>query len=119
MDERVEKALEFSNYMQTLNNQKRILKERYFEERVCYYNGGKFDTTKELLTFVNMMLEKGSDELVLIDDNDIPVKISNIDDFLQELMNSYFQAANRYYEEFDKLRMKRSVEKMVDYEQQE
>ena len=29
MDERLSKALEFSNYMVTLNNQKRILKEKY------------------------------------------------------------------------------------------
>ena len=31
MDERLEKALDFSNYMLTLNNQKRLLAEKYQE----------------------------------------------------------------------------------------
>ena len=31
MDERLEKALDFSNYMITLNNQKRVLRERFEE----------------------------------------------------------------------------------------
>ena len=31
MDEKLEKALDISNYMITLNNQKRLLKEKYYE----------------------------------------------------------------------------------------
>ena len=34
MDERLEKALEFANYMTTLNNQKRVLKEKFYESEV-------------------------------------------------------------------------------------
>ena len=33
MDERLKKALDFSNYMVTLNNQKRVLKEKFFEKK--------------------------------------------------------------------------------------
>jgi len=54
MDKRLEKALEFSNYMVTLNNQKRILKEKFRENIVHYHNGGQFTVTQDLITFVNM-----------------------------------------------------------------
>ncbi len=33
MDERLEKALDFSNYMVTLNNQKRLLAEQFDQEQ--------------------------------------------------------------------------------------
>ena len=46
MDSRLDKALEFSNYMTTLNNQKRLLWENYQQNLVYYFNGGKF--TKSL-----------------------------------------------------------------------
>ena len=46
MDERLKKALDFSNYMVTLNNQKRVLKEKFFENRIYYYNGGQFSVKK-------------------------------------------------------------------------
>ena len=51
MDERLEKALEFSNYMLTLNNQKRLLTEKYQEELLYFYNGCQFTVTKELINF--------------------------------------------------------------------
>ena len=51
MDERLEKALEFSNYMTTLNNQRRIIKEQFLENCVHYINGGKFSVNRELITF--------------------------------------------------------------------
>lgn len=41
MDERLVSALDFSNYMITLNNQKRILREQYQNDVVHYYNGGQ------------------------------------------------------------------------------
>ena len=34
MDRRLEKALEFGNYMATLNNQKRLLKEKFLDQSV-------------------------------------------------------------------------------------
>ena len=52
MDERLEKALEFSNYMVTLNNKKRLLREKLHEDLVHYRNVCQFSITKELITFV-------------------------------------------------------------------
>ena len=51
MDRRLEKALEFGNYMATLNNQKRLLKEKFLDQSVYYIDGHKFQITIELINY--------------------------------------------------------------------
>lgn len=117
MDERLEKALAFSNYMVTLNNQKRLIKEKYFEDLIYFHNGCQFTVSKELITFVNLFVEKGiTEDVVLTDDNDIPTKVKDLEEFLDEIQDVYFSASNSYYNDYNDLKSKRSVEKLVDYE---
>lgn len=117
MDERLEKALEFSNYMTTLNNQKRILKEKYQDDLIHFFNGCQFTVTKELITFCNTMLNLSQDSVVLIDDNGLPAQIDNINDFLEEILSKYTSASNDYFVEYSNLKKNRKVEKLVGYEQ--
>lgn len=118
MDERLEKALDFSNYMVTLNNQKRLLKEQYHENLVYFKNGCQFTVTKELITFVGFLVDKGNDtDIVLTDDNDIPTSISDLTEFYEEILDVYFSASNQYYQSYDELKKKRRVEKLIDYEE--
>jgi hypothetical protein len=117
MDERLSKALEFSNYMVTLNNQKRVLKEKYYQSAVHYFNGGQFSVTKELITFVNMLITKGNDsDIVLLDDNDTPIKIEDLIKFFDDILDIYFTATNEYQTEYEKIRTKRTIPGLVDYE---
>jgi hypothetical protein len=119
MDERLSKALEFSNYMVTLNNKKRLLKEKYFEELAYYTGGCQFSVTKELITFVGFLIQNGRDSnIVLTDDNDIPIKIEDLSQFYEDILDVYFAASNGYYAEYEKIKTNRSVEKLVDYEQE-
>jgi hypothetical protein len=118
MDERLEKALDFSNYMTTLNNKKRLLREKYFEELVYFINGCQFSVTKELVTFVGFLVDHGNDtDIVLTDDNDIPTKIENLSSFYDDILDVYFTASNNYLVEYEKIKKSRTVEKLVDYEQ--
>jgi len=117
MDERLKKALEFSNYMVTLNNQKRLLKETFKEKTVYYFNGGQFTVTKELITFVNMLVERdNTEDIVLIDDNETPILVNDVEAFLSDLVDTYFTSANEYHAKYQDLISKRSVEKLVNYE---
>jgi hypothetical protein len=117
MDERLDKALKFSNYMVTLNNQKRVIKEKFFEDLLYFNNGCQFTVTKELITFVGLLIERGNDtDVVLTDDNDIPAKISDLNQFYEDVLNIYFKASNDYHTKYEDLRKNRSVEKLVDYE---
>ena len=78
MDERLEKALDFSNYMLTLNNQKRLLTEKYQEGLIHFYNGSQFTITRELITFVSIMVSADQDEVVITDDNSIPCMVEDL-----------------------------------------
>lgn len=117
MDERLEKALEFSNYMVTFNNKKRLLKEKFETDLLYYVRGSQFTITKELITFVGFLIEKGNTtDVVLTDDNDYPIRISDLEDFYDEITDRYFSAANEYLNEYEALKLNRSVESIVDYE---
>ncbi|NBP57205.1 hypothetical protein EBU71_11865, partial [bacterium] len=88
MDERLEKALEFANFMVSLNNQKRSLKEKYYTDCVYYHNGGTFKITKELITFIKALLDLDNNEqVIVIDDNDLPIRIENLKHFLDDIID--------------------------------
>lgn len=117
MDERLEKALDYSNYMVTLNNQKRVLKEKFREQTIFYYNGGQFTVTKDLVMWCVWMCETGNDQdQVIIDDNETPVSVKDVNIFLDDIQDLYFKAVNEYHAEYKKLSSNRSVEKLVEYE---
>ncbi len=114
MDERLQKALDFSNYMVTFNNQKRVLKEKYNQELLYYHSGAQFTVTRELINFCYTLLSTGNTEIILIDDNKFPVQVTDLEEFQSEIFNVYFNASNDYYNEFVALKTKRSTEKLVD-----
>ena len=120
MDERLEKALNFSNYMVTLNNQKRMIKEKYYEDLIYFNSGCQFTITKELITFVGFLIQTGNDsDIVLTDDNDIPAKINDLNKFYEEILNIYFTASNTYYLKYEDLKKNRKVEALVNYDPQQ
>ena len=56
MAAKLQTALEFSNYRQTLNNQKEVLKAKT-ESLLSYsINGGTFTIDRELITFVKVLI---------------------------------------------------------------
>lgn len=117
MDERLKKALEVSNYMVTLNNQKRLLRDKFYENLLYFDSGSQFIVTQNLITFVKLLVESGYDtDVVLIDDNDIPVKINNLETFYENILDVYFKSSNAYMNEYEKLKQSRSVEKIFNNE---
>lgn len=113
MDERLKKALEFSNYMITLNNQKRILQEQHQNDLLYYYNGGQFTASQQLISFCQTLLALKQVEAILVDDNNIPIEVEDLTGFTNEIMNTYFLASNRFLSEYTKLKTNRSVEGIV------
>jgi hypothetical protein len=114
MDERLEKALDFSNYMITLENQKRVLKEQYQNNIIFYYQGGQFTVTQQLLSFCQSLIQLEQESIILVDDNDIPVEIENLKIFTNEIVSVYWKATNTYLMEYNKLRSNRTVEGIID-----
>ena len=110
MDEKLEKALDFSNFTATLNSQKRILLETYHDDLILYYKGGKFSITKEVLTFCHMLKTPNT---VLIDDNNTPIQIDNLEDFTNLAHQKYADATNKYLTSYKEISKNRSVEGLV------
>ena len=103
--------------MVTLNNQKRMLKEKFYEDLIYFSNGCQFTITKELITFVGFLVDKGNTtNVVLADDNDIPTKILDLEKFYEDILDRYFSAANEYHNNYEDLKKNRKVESLVDYE---
>lgn len=115
MDEFLQKALEFSNYNQSLSIQKKVLTEK-FESKITFgYGGGIFKIDRNLICFVKFLIDEGrTDNVVLLDSNDNPVMVSNLVDFKEQILDRYFSAVNEKYAEFEKIKKSRTIESLVD-----
>jgi len=116
MTSKLTKALEFSNYRQTLNIQHNNLKSKVQTLLTYSINGGSFNIDLPLITFVEMLIKKENDSVVLLDVYNNPIEITDLKDFLEEILPRYFEATNEYYAEYSKLKQSRKVHKLVDLE---
>jgi hypothetical protein len=116
MDERLKKALDFSNYMITLNNQKRLLKEQYQQNLIHYFNGGQFTISQQLISFCTSLLNLGQTSTILVDDNDMPVEIEDLQSFTDDILDAYWNAANKYLSEYQNIKKNRSVSGLVEHD---
>lgn len=112
--ERLEKALEFSNTMQTFNLNKNNLKIKT-QNLLNYSNsGGSFNVNQSLISFMYMIVQSGKTEVVILDKNDIPIKIEDTAKFLEDISSLYFESINEYYNDYQKLKSSRKVEKVLE-----
>jgi hypothetical protein len=114
MEERLQKALEFANYRQTLNNQLHKVKIRAEGLLMISKNGGNFDVNQELIAFLDYLVRAGITEVALLDSNKVPVHIDNIADFLKEVTTRYFEVTNDYLKAYKKIRQARNVKTVLD-----
>lgn len=115
MQEHLQNALDFANYQYTFTVQRKALKEK-IEAKLTYgFNGGLFHIDRNLLTFVQILCDKGRIEnVVLIDSNENPILVENLESFKDEIFNRYFESTNEYFESYQKLKKSRSVEKLLE-----
>lgn len=115
MQDQLKKALEFSNYKQTFSIQRKTLKEKIEAKLTFGFNGGIFKVDRELLTFVQVLINEGRiTGVILLDVNDNPILVENLEDFKDEIFDRYFTATNEYYEHYQNLKKSRSVEKLLE-----
>jgi len=112
--ERLAKALDFSNTMQTFNLAKNNLKVKTQNLLSYSTNGGTFRVSQELIAFVNMAVVSGKSSLILLDKNDIPIQIDDTEKFLEDISSLYFEVINEYYNDYQKLRSSRKIEKVLE-----
>lgn len=116
MSTKLSKALEFANYRVTLNIQHNNMKARVQTLLNYSINGGTFNITHDLISFVKVLLDRDMESAVLLDVYNNPIQIEKLDDFLEELISRYFEATNEYYADYSKLKKSRKVHKLIDIE---
>tara|TARA_B110000858_G_C17790853_1_gene469825 strand:- start:1560 stop:1943 length:384 start_codon:yes stop_codon:yes gene_type:complete len=112
--QRLEKALDFSNTMKTFNINKNNLKVK--TQNLLSYStaGGSFIVDQSLISFMNFVVSSGKTEISLLDKNEIPVHIEDTEKFLNEVSSLYFEVVNDYYNDYQKLRSSRKIEKVLE-----
>ena len=115
MDERLQNALSFSNHQTTLSTQRRILKEKLNSSLTYGHNGGIFIIDETLINFLQFLISKERTQNVpLLDSNKNPILIHDVEIFLEEIIGVYFSAVLSYYNEYEGIKKRRTVEKLVD-----
>ena len=113
MDKRLEAAFDLVKYQETLRNQRDLLEE-WAQERLRYaYNGGLFNINPELMNMIKLFLDNKRNSVILFDLNNIPIEITNLQSFLDVLLEIYFEVTNQYYVEYQQLRAKRTTMDLV------
>lgn len=113
MDERLEKAFQTANYMTTLSNQRKVILEEFQQSLIYYYQGASFTIDRSLITFVSALVAREVASSVVLDDNNIPVEITDLKSFLDEIMSIYFSATNEYLLKFNQIKSKRRVGDLI------
>lgn len=98
MDPRLKTVLDDVDHINTINNQKRLAKEKFYENIVVFYNGGKFTLNAAFVAFITT-----ADAPFITDDNDIPVQIQDITHFRKLVTTTYFVETEKYFNEYSKL----------------
>lgn len=114
MDDRLQQALEFANYRQTLNNQLHKLKIKTDGLLIFSEAGGKFTVDRELICFVDYLVRAGNEDSVLLDDNKSPTYISDTTEFLSKITARYNEVTNDYFRESQAIKKARNVKSILD-----
>ena len=51
--------------------------------------------------------------VILLDANENPVLVDDLEEFRDEIFRRYFEATNEYFEQHQKIKKSRSVEKLI------
>lgn len=115
MDERIEKAFDVANYMATLSNQRRIILEELDQKLIYYINGATFKIDANLISFTKTVLDIGHEtDVAFLDSNKLPIIISDVREFFENITSVYFEAINEYAVKYADLSKKRRISDIVE-----
>lgn len=115
MDERLEKALAFSNYRITIENRRKAIQRRFEAMTVVYKNNGMFKANQETIAFINALIQSNHQQAIVLDSKSNPIIVENLQEFVEHLIGVYFAATNELMDEMKKLSKARDIKKVVDW----
>lgn len=115
MDDRLEKALDFSQYRQTIEHNRKTLQLRVETLKRVSHAGGTFVATPELIGFVSVMKDSGNETLIIEDANTAPIEVTDLSELLNALTSAYHAAMNQYQVGIKKLNKVRNIKSIMDW----
>lgn len=114
----LDEILKICDRRQTFNVQLKTFKEKTKSNLTYSVDGGIFYIDRNLLTFVDMLISKNrTDGIVLLDINENPILIDDLNEFYNEILDRYFTVVNEYYQFYQNLKKSRSIEKIIGYDE--
>lgn len=115
--ENLDELLEICDFRQSFNIQLKLLKEKSKAKLTLGHNGGIFFIDRSLLTFVELLISKKRIfNVVLLDVNENPIMIEDLEKFRDDIFDRYFTVTNDYHKFYQELKKSRSVKKLIGYE---
>lgn len=109
-----EKAIEFANYQHTLSTKINRLQEQIDARLTLGHNGGLFKIDRSLICFVDFLISKDRTQAVLLDANNKPILVDDLQSLQTEILDRYFTSTYEFFDEFENLKKQRTVEKLAD-----
>jgi len=104
MENSLSASLEYASRMKQFNNQLRLLKEKCIENNVYYIKGHQFTIDLNLINYCLALTNlKRQQQAILLDDYKQPVRIDNLQQFYDDVMDLYQRNLNQYFTEYNQL----------------
>lgn len=113
IDERLQGALEFSNYLSTLNRQKENAKLRLQNSLTYSKNGGIFAVNTGLISFIYALVSTGKKKSIILDINENAIPVDNLKDFYDAIVDIYYASMNEYMAECQSFKQGRTVKTLT------
>lgn len=109
----LKKALEFANARAIYQNQLHLAKLRFDTAKTFVFAGGHFRSSPEMIGYLQHRVQSGREWSIVEDTSGLPIRIDDIQDFLDTMSSQYHQALNGYWEEVQRLRSSRDPQVML------
>lgn len=116
MDQRLKEALEYSNYRLSLATHKKNLLLRAEAIRLVSESGGMFQSSEELILWVDHLIRSDIEQYVIVDINKQPILLNDLTSFKEKLMDAHAKSMNLLHSETEKIKRARTVDKIVSVE---
>jgi hypothetical protein len=113
LDARLNDAIAAANYRLTLNNQKQNARLKLQKDLIYAKNGGMFNISPELISFIQSLISMGKEDAILLDINKNPIEISDLLDFQEAIVAQYYECMNDFLYEFKSLQKSRTTKALI------
>lgn len=98
-------------------NQVEHAKERYRALNILAWDGHIFELTPNFVTYVLLQFMSNQHDgqpVILLDKNDEPVMVDNIEQFVDEMQEKHTEALNDYHDTYQRLRLAQDNQELIE-----